>query len=255
MILSPYDPVPKTALQITNIQIIVEANLHANRIAVLEVCARERILFQLAKLSRWGAFLFANDSGKQVHKKRVSPVEATNSTEAPPRYIVVLKIGGNELDDEAFIFGLVKAVKAVQEEGHFPVIVHGGGKAVTDYGKKLGLEEKRIDGLRITDNATLDLSEMVLSGLMNKRLVRALVHADIRAAGISGVDDGTIYVEKMWHPGGDLGRVGEVTDVDPYLLNTLIAANIVPVVSPISFGSLDASAAGNDSANQVYWYR
>lgn len=167
-------------------------------------------------------------------------MEATNSTESPTRYIVVLKIGGNELDDEAFIFGLVKAVKAVQEEGHFPVIVHGGGKAVTDYGKKLGLEEKRIDGLRITDNATLDLSEMVLSGLMNKRLVRALVHADIRAAGISGVDDGTIYVEKMWHPAGDLGRVGEVTDVDPYLLNTLIAANIVPVVSPISFGALDA---------------
>ncbi len=128
----------------------------------------------------------------------------------------------------------------MQEEGHFPVIVHGGGKAVTDYGKKLGLEEKRIDGLRITDNATLDLSEMVLSGLMNKRLVRALVHADIRAAGISGVDDGTIYVEKMWHPAGDLGRVGEVNDVDPYLLNTLIAANIVPVVSPISFGALDA---------------
>ena len=62
VLLSPYDPVPKTALQITNIQIIVEANLHANRIAVLEVCARERILFQLAKLSRWGAFLFANDS-------------------------------------------------------------------------------------------------------------------------------------------------------------------------------------------------
>ena len=73
-------------------------------------------------------------------------MEATNSTESPTRYIVVLKIGGNELDDEAFIFGLVKAVKAVQEEGHFPVIVHGGGKAVTDYGKKLGLEEKRIDG-------------------------------------------------------------------------------------------------------------
>ena len=87
-------------------------------------------------------------------------MEAINSTESPPRYIVVLKIGGNELDDEAFIFGLVKAVKAVQEEGHFPVIVHGGGKAVTDYGKKLGLEEKRIDGLRITDNATLDLSLM-----------------------------------------------------------------------------------------------
>ncbi|MFN8442667.1 MAG: acetylglutamate kinase [Caldilineaceae bacterium] len=167
-------------------------------------------------------------------------MEETTAIETASRYIVVLKIGGNELDDEAFIFGLVKAIQAVLAEGHFPVIVHGGGKAITDYGKKLGLEEKRIDGLRVTDSATLDLSEMILSGLMNKRLVRAFVNADIRAAGISGVDDGTIYVEKMWHPAGDLGRVGEVQDVDPYLLNTLIDANIVPVVSPISFGALDA---------------
>ena len=81
---------------------------------------------------------------------------------------------------------------------------------------------------------------MVLSGLINKRIVRALVNGGIRAAGISGVDDGTIYVEKMWHPMGDLGRVGEIQDVDDHLLRTLIAAEIVPVVSPISFGALDA---------------
>jgi acetylglutamate kinase len=74
---------------------------------------------------------------------------------------------------------------------------------------------------------------------MNKRLVRALVQQNIRAAGISGVDDGTIYVEKMWHPLGDLGRVGEIQDVDDHLLRTLINAGIVPVVSPISFGALD----------------
>jgi acetylglutamate kinase len=85
----------------------------------------------------------------------------------------------------------------------------------------------------------MDVAEMVLSGLMNKRIVRALVNADIRAAGISGVDDGTIYVEKMWHPMGDLGRVGEIQDVDTHLLHTLIDGDIVPVVSPISFGALD----------------
>jgi acetylglutamate kinase len=144
------------------------------------------------------------------------------------------------LDDESFLFGLVKAVQAVIGEGHFPVIVHGGGKAVTELGAKLGITEQRIEGLRVTDEASLDVAEMVLSGLMNKRIVRLLVNAGVRAAGISGVDDGTIYVEKMWHPLGDLGRVGEVQDVDDYLLRTLIAAKIVPVVSPISFGALDA---------------
>jgi acetylglutamate kinase len=159
--------------------------------------------------------------------------------QSPEQYIVVLKVGGNELDDDAFLYGLAQAVNAEQAAGHWPVIVHGGGKAVTDLGARLGLTEQRIEGLRVTDNESLDIAEMVLSGLMNKRLVRALVQQNIRAAGISGVDDGTIYVEKMWHPLGDLGRVGEFQDVDDHLLRTLINAGIVPVVSPISFGALD----------------
>jgi acetylglutamate kinase len=158
----------------------------------------------------------------------------------PVRYVVVLKVGGNELDDNVFLDGLANAVQAVIAEGHLPVIVHGGGKAIADLQQKLGIEPHFIEGLRVTDEASLDIAEMVLSGLMNKRIVRALVNADIPAAGISGVDNGTIYVEKMWHPLGDLGRVGEIQDVDTYLLDTLIAARIVPVVSPISFGSLDA---------------
>jgi len=159
---------------------------------------------------------------------------------ADERYIVVLKVGGNELDDPTFLFGLTKAVQAVLAEGHFPVIVHGGGKAITELQERLGLAETRIEGLRVTDAASLDVAEMVLSGLINKRVVRALVGAGIRTAGISGVDDGTIYVEKMWHPLGDLGRVGEIQDVDDHLLRTLVAADIVPVVSPISFGALDS---------------
>lgn len=159
--------------------------------------------------------------------------------QSPEQYIVVLKVGGNELDDDTFLYGLAQAVKAEQAAGHLPVIVHGGGKAITDLGARLGLTEQRIEGLRVTDDESLDIAEMVLSGLMNKRLVRALVQQSIRAAGISGVDDGTIYVEKMWHPLGDLGRVGEIQDVDDHLLRTLLNAGIVPVVSPISFGALD----------------
>jgi acetylglutamate kinase len=158
----------------------------------------------------------------------------------PPTYVVVLKVGGNELDDHAFLEGLANAVKAVQQEGHFPVIVHGGGKAIADLQRKLGIQPQFVEGLRVTDAASLDIAEMVLSGLMNKRIVRALLNKDIRAAGISGVDDAMLSVEKMWHPMGDLGFVGEIQDVDIHLLDTLIAAGIVPVVSPISFGALDA---------------
>jgi acetylglutamate kinase len=166
--------------------------------------------------------------------------ESISEIEADPRYVVVLKIGGNELDDEDFLFGLARAVQTLQEDGKHPVIVHGGGKAIADYQKRLGLETRTIEGLRVTSEEDIDLVEMVLSGLMNKRIVRTLVKAGIRAAGISGVDDGTIQVEKMWHPLGDLGRVGEIQDVDLYLVNTLLDAGIIPVISPVSFGSYDA---------------
>ena len=166
--------------------------------------------------------------------------EPADASETNKRYVVVLKVGGNELDDDAFLVGLANAVLHIRSDGNFPVIVHGGGKAIADLQKRLGLEAKFLDGLRITDEASMDAAEMVLSGLMNKRIVRTLVNTQIRAAGMSGVDDGTIYVEPMWHPLGDLGRVGEIKDVDTHLLQTLIDADIVPVVSPISFGSLDA---------------
>lgn len=170
------------------------------------------------------------------------PLGTTDSGEGSGNrpYIVVVKVGGNELDDPAFLDGLVLAIQAIRKEGHTPVIVHGGGKTIAQYQEKLGLEARFIEGLRVTDEASMDVAEMVLSGLTNKRIVRALVNAGIRAAGVSGVDDGTIYVEQMWHPLGDLGRVGEVQDVDTHLIDTLIAGEIVPVVSPISFGAHDA---------------
>ena len=155
------------------------------------------------------------------------------------RHVVVLKIGGNELDDEAFLFGLAQAVKRLQQDGKRPVIVHGGGKTIADFQRRLGLEPRFIEGLRVTDEESLDVAEMALSGLMNKRIVRQFVNEDVRAAGISGVDDGTVFVEKMWHPQGDLGRVGEVQDVDTGLLTILLEADIVPVVSPISVGAFD----------------
>jgi len=165
-------------------------------------------------------------------------IEPTSAQQGTP-YTIVLKIGGNELDDESFLYGLARSVKKLIDEGYTPVIVHGGGKAIADYQQRLNLTPLFIEGLRVTDEASLDVAEMVLSGLMNKRIVRALLHTDLMATGLSGVDGGTIYVEKMWHPLGDLGRVGEIQDVDDTLLKTLLAAKIVPVISPISLGAHD----------------
>ena len=162
-----------------------------------------------------------------------------NPKQGKGRHVVILKIGGNELDDDAFLFGLVQAVKSLQKDGKSPIVVHGGGKTIADFQKRLGLEPRFIEGLRVTDVESLDVAEMVLSGLMNKRIVRQFVNEDVRAIGISGVDDGTVFVEKMWHPQGDLGRVGEVQDVDTGLLTTLLEVDIVPVISPISIGAYD----------------
>jgi acetylglutamate kinase len=100
------------------------------------------------------------DTTSQAHEA------ADQETETAGPYVVVIKVGGNELDDESFLFGLVKAVQAVLAEGHFPVIVHGGGKAVTELGAKLGIAEQRIEGLRVTDEASLDVAEMVLSAMI-----------------------------------------------------------------------------------------
>lgn len=89
------------------------------------------------------------------------PTDVTS--EAHPPYAVVVKVGGNELDDPTFLDALVLAIKAIQNDGHVPVVVHGGGKTITQYQQKLGLEAKFIDGFRVTDEASM-ISPIVLAG-------------------------------------------------------------------------------------------
>src|SRR5512134_2162127 len=85
--------------------------------------------------------------------------------EPTPPYLVVIKVGGNELDDDAFLHGLTLAVQAILAEGSFPVIVHGGGKAIAALQERLGLTPRFIEGLRVTDEPSMEVAEMVLSGL------------------------------------------------------------------------------------------
>lgn len=147
--------------------------------------------------------------------------------------MLVLKVGGNELDDPNFLTGFAHAVAGM---GETPVIVHGGGKEIADLQVKLGLTPRFVEGLRVTDEASLAVAEMVLSGRVNKRIVTGLLNAGADAIGLSGVDMGLVRVEKMQHPSGDLGRVGKVVSVRGEPLCDFAEHKIVPVLSPISLG-------------------
>jgi acetylglutamate kinase len=149
--------------------------------------------------------------------------------------MLVLKVGGNEIDDANFLMG------------DTPVIVHGGGKEIADLQLKFGLTPHFVEGLRVTDETSLAIAEMVLSGRVNKRIVAALLNAGADAMGMSGIDRGIVRVEKMLHPAGDLGRVGKVIGVRGQVLCDFVLQKIVPVISPISLGDEGAYNVNADS--------
>jgi acetylglutamate kinase len=157
----------------------------------------------------------------------------SNSTLNTQHSTLVLKIGGNELDDPAFVAELARAVAALRPQ---PVLVHGGGKEIGQIQTALGGEPRFVAGLRYTDDTALHAAEMVLCGMVSTRLVAALLAAGADALGMSGVDRGLIRVEKAAHPAGDLGRVGRPVAVRAELLRDLLAQGVVPVVAPISLG-------------------
>ena len=159
--------------------------------------------------------------------------------------MLVLKVGGNEIDDTNFLTGFAGAVATMSET---PVIVHGGGKEIADVQLKFGLTPRFVEGLRVTDETSLAIAEMVLSWRVNKRIVTALIAAGAEAIGLSGVDRGMVRVEKMQHPAGDLGRVGRVVGVRCEVVREFTAQKIVPVISPISLG---ADGAYNVNADAV----
>ena len=158
--------------------------------------------------------------------------------------MLVLKVGGNEIDDANFLTGFASAIAKMDET---PVVVHGGGKEIADLQVKLGLTPRFVEGLRVTDDASLAIAEMVLSGRVNKRIVAAMLSAGADAIGLSGMDRALIRVEKLQHPSGDLGRVGKVVRVRGEVLCDFTARKIVPVVSPISLGDEGAYNVNADS--------
>ncbi|MER2598385.1 MAG: acetylglutamate kinase [Caldilineales bacterium] len=148
---------------------------------------------------------------------------------------ILLKVGGNEIDDEAFLASFVAVVADLSR--HTPlVIVHGGGKEIGDLHQRLGVPFEFIGGQRVTTPASLRLVEMVLSGSVNTRLTRWLVNAGVEALGISGVDLGLLRAEPLRPDGLDLGYVGRIVAARGNVLQQWLAQGITPVVSPVSLG-------------------
>ncbi len=147
--------------------------------------------------------------------------------------IIVIKIGGST-------FGrgdtTLTDIVALQKKGLALIVVHGGGSAVTDWLKKLGIETKFVRGERVTDLPTLEVATAVLAGLVNKEITAAINVRGGKAAGISGVD-GALIESRVKDK--DLGYVGSVEKVNPALLEALLKAGFIPVISPISLFSLD----------------
>lgn len=148
----------------------------------------------------------------------------------------VLKIGGNELNDPEFLPTLASWVAEITGKGESIVIVHGGGNDIAAIQSRLGLEPKKVDGLRVTDAHSLTIAQMVLSGHVNKQIVTALLTAGVDAVGLSGVDGRLLTAQKKSHPTVNLGLVGEIVDVRTELLTSLSQHGVTAVVSPISIG-------------------
>jgi acetylglutamate kinase len=160
---------------------------------------------------------------------------------------IVVKYGGNALPSKGD--PLLAELLSLWTGGRPVVLVHGGGPEIDRWLQALDHPTRRVDGLRVTDETTLQVTEAVLCATINKRLVRACVALGARAAGISGEDGGTLIAQRaQGSHGEDLGYVGDVVSCDPSLIEALLAANYMPVVAPLAVAA-DAAHAYNVNAD------
>ena len=148
------------------------------------------------------------------------------------RKVIVVKYGGSAMLDKEFMMNVIQDVTLLKLVGFKPIIVHGGGKAISGYIEKLGMEPKFINGLRVTDEETLEVAEMVLSSV-NKQLVSQVESLGVRAIGISGKDGALLTCKKKYSNGEDIGYVGEITKVNADILFDLLEKDFLPIVMPI----------------------
>ena len=173
-----------------------------------------------------------NENMNQYLEKAKVLIEALPYIQRFNRKIVVVKYGGSAMTDEALKQKVIEDVTLLKLVGFKPIIVHGGGKEISKWVGKIGKEPQFINGLRVTDEETMEVAEMVL-GKVNKSLVQLLEGKGVRAIGISGKDGGLLNVEKKYSNGEDIGFVGEIKKVDAQILHDLLEKDFLPVVCPV----------------------
>ena len=146
---------------------------------------------------------------------------------------VVIKLGGHAMGSDAAMESFARDIVLMRQVGINPVIVHGGGPMINAMLDRLNIQSEFVNGKRVSDAATVEVVEMVLSGVVNKRIVQAIGQQGGRAVGLSGKDAGLMTCDQT-HP--DLGFVGTPSQIDPTLLNGLFDQDIIPVIAPIGAG-------------------
>ena len=172
---------------------------------------------------------------QEILKKAEVLIEALPYIQRFNRKIIVVKYGGSAMVDEELKKSVIQDVTLLKLVGFKPIIVHGGGKEISKWVEKSGMEPEFVNGLRKTDAATMEIAEMVL-GKVNKSLVQMVQELGVLAIGISGKDGGLLKVDKKYSNGQDIGFVGDVKEVSPKILFDLLEKDFLPIVCPIGLG-------------------
>ena len=168
----------------------------------------------------------------KIMEKAATLIEALPYIQRFNRKIIVVKYGGSAMADEELKRNVIKDVVLLKLVGFKPIIVHGGGKEISRWVSKVGMEPRFVNGLRVTDADTMEIAEMVLNKV-NKSLVSMVNELGVKAVGISGKDGQLLRCDKKLSNGQDIGFVGDIKDVDPKILYDLLERDFLPIVAPI----------------------
>ncbi len=168
---------------------------------------------------------------KYLHKAEVL-IEALPYIQQFNRKVIVVKYGGSAMTDEELKRNVIKDVTLLKLVGFKPIVVHGGGKEISRWVGKIGKKAEFVNGLRVTDEETMEVAEMVL-GKVNKSLVTMVQELGVKAVGISGKDGGLLKVEKKYADGEDIGFVGDITEVNTKILEDLLEKDFLPIIAPV----------------------
>ena len=169
-----------------------------------------------------------------IMRKAEVLIEALPYIQRFNRKIIAVKYGGSAMVDEELKRRVIQDVVLLKLVGFKPIIVHGGGKEISRWVNKVGMEPHFINGLRVTDAPTMEIAEMVLNKV-NKSLVQLVNELGVKAVGISGKDGMMLKCEKKYSNGEDIGYVGEITEVNPKVIYDLLEKDFLPIICPIGF--------------------